>query len=72
MTTKKNGEGVKRGDGLRGLRRDCGRLRASAGHVGGRCPTVHPENMLLKHDEGPELHEVFELSRAKEESVHRV
>ena len=66
MTTKKNGEGLKRGGGLRGLRLDCWRLRASAGHVGGRCTTVHPENMLLEHDgprKGPELHEVFKLSR---------
>ena len=33
---------VKCGGGLRGLRRDCGRFRATAGHVGGRCTPVHP------------------------------
>ena len=43
---------VKRGGGLRGLRRDCGSFRATAGHVGGRCTPVHLEKEVTK-DDGP-------------------
>ena len=44
---------VKRGCGLRGLRRDCvGASGDLAGHVGGRCTPVHPKKELSK-DDGP-------------------
>ena len=54
---------VKRGCGLRGLRRDCGLFRATTGYDGSRCTPVHLEKEESNDDGPSQANEDFELSR---------
>ena len=66
VATVKRGDSVKRGGGVRGSRRDRGRLWLPRGHVGGGCAQAHLKKAVSKDDgprKGPGLHEMLEESR---------